>query len=106
MQKPFQWTGQEKVTVTRNRERGGPMMGRNQMMVETDADVFVGLDDDSYFLDPDVIEKACAVFLEKPRAGALYFEVLMEGYRDWETDRKSTRLNSSHYRASRMPSSA
>ena len=28
------------------------------------------------------------------------------GYRDWETDRKSTRLNSSHSRASRMPSSA
>ena len=27
-------------------------------------------------------------------------------YRGWETDRKSTRLNSSHSRASRMPSSA
>ena len=29
-----------------------------------------------------------------------------EGYRDWETDRKSTRLNSSHITRSRMPSSA
>ena len=28
------------------------------------------------------------------------------GYRDWETDRKSTRLNSSHEIPSRMPSSA
>ena len=28
------------------------------------------------------------------------------GYRDWETDRKSTRLNSSHITRSRMPSSA
>ena len=28
------------------------------------------------------------------------------GYRDWETDRKSTRLNSSHLKLSRMPSSA
>ena len=27
-------------------------------------------------------------------------------YRDWETDRKSTRLNSSHFTRSRMPSSA
>ena len=27
-------------------------------------------------------------------------------YRDWETDRKSTRLNSSHLKLSRMPSSA
>ena len=29
-----------------------------------------------------------------------------EKYRDWETDRKSTRLNSSHRSLSRMPSSA
>ena len=27
-------------------------------------------------------------------------------YRDWETDRKSTRLNSSHLKLARMPSSA
>ena len=31
---------------------------------------------------------------------------VMEQYRDWETDRKSTRLNSSHSAKSRMPSSA
>ena len=31
---------------------------------------------------------------------------LVCGYRDWETDRKSTRLNSSHEIPSRMPSSA
>ena len=30
----------------------------------------------------------------------------MARYRDWETDRKSTRLNSSHSAKSRMPSSA
>ena len=42
------------------------------------------------------------------------FYLLMKGkvldregrYRDWETDRKSTRLNSSHITRSRMPSSA
>ena len=35
-------------------------------------------------------------------------DVRLEGsrYRDWETDRKSTRLNSSHRSLSRMPSSA
>ena len=32
--------------------------------------------------------------------------VFSGGYRDWETDRKSTRLNSSHRSLSRMPSSA
>ena len=31
---------------------------------------------------------------------------LLGAYRDWETDRKSTRLNSSHRSLSRMPSSA
>ena len=30
----------------------------------------------------------------------------VNNYRDWETDRKSTRLNSSHSAKSRMPSSA
>ena len=30
----------------------------------------------------------------------------IQSYRDWETDRKSTRLNSSHSAKSRMPSSA
>ena len=33
-------------------------------------------------------------------------EVKDFSYRDWETDRKSTRLNSSHRSLSRMPSSA
>ena len=32
--------------------------------------------------------------------------LIYEKYRDWETDRKSTRLNSSHITRSRMPSSA
>ena len=33
-------------------------------------------------------------------------EIIVLLYRDWETDRKSTRLNSSHEFVSRMPSSA
>ena len=36
----------------------------------------------------------------------LQFHSSREWYRDWETDRKSTRLNSSHSAKSRMPSSA
>ena len=34
------------------------------------------------------------------------FNIIIQRYRDWETDRKSTRLNSSHSAKSRMPSSA
>ena len=33
-------------------------------------------------------------------------KTVLESYRDWETDRKSSRLNSSHITRSRMPSSA
>ena len=33
-------------------------------------------------------------------------KIFTSSYRDWETDRKSTRLNSSHRSLSRMPSSA
>ena len=36
----------------------------------------------------------------------LHMKSYMRTYRDWETDRKSTRLNSSHSAKSRMPSSA
>ena len=36
----------------------------------------------------------------------VYARYLKWWYRDWETDRKSTRLNSSHEFVSRMPSSA
>ena len=37
---------------------------------------------------------------------SVFILVLYTVYRDWETDRKSTRLNSSHEIPSRMPSSA
>ena len=38
--------------------------------------------------------------------GSQIFTLNRDLYRDWETDRKSTRLNSSHSAKSRMPSSA
>ena len=39
-------------------------------------------------------------------AGLFKENVTHRSYRDWETDRKSTRLNSSHITRPRMPSSA
>ena len=42
----------------------------------------------------------------KERAALILEGVGTAIYRDWETDRKSTRLNSSHSAKSRMPSSA
>ena len=50
--------------------------------------------------------------IEQYRAGLAHEQLSVHNlnihlaYRDWETDRKSTRLNSSHEIPSRMPSSA
>ena len=59
------------------------------------------------FTEP--LDNGRGVVVALPHSGnwdhaAAYF--LGRGYRDWETDRKSTRLNSSHLKLSRMPSSA
>ena len=49
-----------------------------------------------------VVQDVQDAILEAHTAGV----VVVVAYRDWETDRKSTRLNSSHITRSRMPSSA
>ena len=49
-------------------------------------------------------DKELASFVIAARKNVL--RGLNTSYRDWETDRKSTRLNSSHSAKSRMPSSA
>ena len=52
-------------------------------------------------------ERTGHIDLVVPVAHIWYFRSLpMDAYRDWETDRKSTRLNSSHITRARMPSSA
>ena len=74
------------------------------------------LDTDMFLLPTDKIEsnansiKKKASELYQPTneqtARKIYDFVISILYRDWETDRKSTRLNSSHRSLSRMPSSA
>ena len=52
-------------------------------------------------------KKECKQYLNNAFREYDHFEMgLKDLYRDWETDRKSTRLNSSHSAKSRMPSSA
>ena len=57
-----------------------------------------------------IVEALCLdAKLEPQRAELEALMIIVTGkqsYRDWETDRKSTRLNSSHMKLSRMPSSA
>ena len=46
------------------------------------------------------------IYTEKSKGVIPEYDIRTDMYRDWETDRKSTRLNSSHSAKSRMPSSA
>ena len=53
------------------------------------------------------LKKDALVTKDIPLKASQEIEIVMDVvYRDWETDRKSTRLNSSHSGESRMPSSA
>ena len=60
---------------------------------------------DNMFTETIEMKIGKKVFTEERNASI--FGLIQQGaYRDWETDRKSTRLNSSHLKLSRMPSSA
>ena len=60
--------------------------------------------DISKFLEETRLNEAVDEAIQK--AELFNTVILQPVYRDWETDRKSTRLNSSHRSLSRMPSSA
>ena len=53
-----------------------------------------------------ISDRDCVASLAQKNYLKLLMVVYANDYRDWETDRKSTRLNSSHEIPSRMPSSA
>ena len=60
-------------------------------------------------LESPIISLAHRILSGNPIPAKEFYSWKREGqmqYRDWETDRKSTRLNSSHLKLSRMPSSA
>ena len=74
--------------------------------VEKVIDRFAGyLDDDMIYRIKYKINHDCQLFEEFTSKGK-WVHIGGDAYRDWETDRKSTRLNSSHRSLSRMPSSA
>ena len=64
----------------------------------------IRVDDSVYVLDKAFVD------MMRSKRSFLWTRVVITNemlvYRDWETDRKSTRLNSSHSAKSRMPSSA
>ena len=87
------------------------------MKVKVNLNKFVMLDKDidiiSEQVEGETTSQGLPIYEVENITGAIYFDkgeftqlCLEATYRDWETDRKSTRLNSSHITRSRMPSSA
>ena len=62
------------------------------------------------FIQTNIYEEGGDIHIDPSKKGTFKAQATRMGmgvqYRDWETDRKSTRLNSSHEFVSRMPSSA
>ena len=73
--------------------KSGLMLGVNSNAIREENDF--------YATNPHAMEIAIPILREIG-----IHNKIGELYRDWETDRKSTRLNSSHSGESRMPSSA
>ena len=86
--------------------------------VDSRTSIFIGGDDKTLSINPQVNTNFLdggqpdikAIGVGDLSAGCKFtattYGMIMRTYRDWETDRKSTRLNSSHEIPSRMPSSA
>ena len=62
--------------------------------------------DGNILLPVTVIKKDGFTYISRGNWYKFEGDLDVRNYRDWETDRKSTRLNSSHSAKSRMPSSA
>ena len=74
--KPFAWQGSGPVQITRWNESRGYMAARQKMMMETEADVYVSLDDDAWFLEPMAMAEAVRVMESDPKVAAVGFEIL------------------------------
>ncbi len=74
--KPFEWKVGGPVKITRWETSHGYMAARQKMMMEADAEVYVSLDDDAWFLDPYAMAGAVRVMEEDPRVAAVGFEIL------------------------------
>lgn len=74
--KPFDWKKGGPVRITRWETSHGYMAARQKMMMEADAEVYVSLDDDAWFLEPHAIAAAVRVMEEDSRVAAVGFEIL------------------------------
>lgn len=67
------------VRWERSEESLGLLEARNRMMRTSDADIFISLDDDAWFLKNDEIAIAVRYFQENENLGAIGFDILENG---------------------------
>jgi len=72
----FAWDKGGPVRITRWEENRGYLAARKMMMTETEADIYVSLDDDAWFLDAGSMSNAVQVMANDPRVAAVGFEIL------------------------------
>ena len=90
-----EWYGELKISK----------LGKNEYVIQPYWQKFSDIDDAvNWFMDKGLTSKNKGYIQNRLRDKGLLDDSC--DYRDWETDRKSTRLNSSHSGESRMPSSA
>ena len=64
------------VTWYRSEKTVGYLHARNQLMRETDADLFISLDDDAWFIKGDEVSIGVQTMRERPHVAALAYDIL------------------------------
>lgn len=64
------------VRWLRNETPQGLQENRNRLMLESDADLYLSLDDDAWFLREDEIAEGVRLFEENEKLGALAYDIL------------------------------
>jgi len=59
-----------------NQEPAGLIGNRNRLMLESNADIYISLDDDAWFMSDDEISIAVEYFSRHPQCAALAFDIL------------------------------
>ena len=67
------------VQWLRSEERLEMIGSRNQLMSQTDADLYFSLDDDAWFLSPDALSRGVELMRANPKLGALAYDILLPG---------------------------
>jgi len=76
MGKKFEWKKEGPVKITRWIEQKGYMEGRQLMMMNAGAAIYVSLDDDAWFLDENAIQAAVREMEKDAKIAAVGFEIL------------------------------